>query len=207
MKDYSKRPWFEPATAVLMALTTLATAWCSYQASRWNDRSSGNASASATLERQANALHTESNQVLSTHITMFLDLLHAKLTGEEKIVNFYEPRLGGELRQAYDAWLAEKPFDNPKAAPHPFVPELYHPRFADEVKQKLAQSAEHSEAANKEGRIGSTYLANTVLFATVLFFAGTANKFDHRLVRQSTLFFAIAVFAFALVRLLMLPVA
>ena len=75
------------------------------------------------------------------------------------------------------------------------------------MKQKLAQSAEHSEAANKEARIGTTYLANTVLFATVLFFAGTANKFDHRYVRQSTLFFAIAVFAFALVRLLMLPVA
>ena len=115
-----------------MALTTLATAWCSYQSSRWNDRSSGNASASATLERQAAALHNESTQVLSTHVTMFLDLIHAKLTGEEKIVNFYEPRLGGELRQAYDAWLAEKPFDNPKAAPHPFVAGLYHPRFATE---------------------------------------------------------------------------
>lgn len=203
----AKRSWFEPVTAVLMALTTLATAWCSYESSRWSNQSSTDSSTAANLEREANALHAESTQVLSTQVTVFLDLLHAQLVGEEKVVNYYTPRLGGELRQAYDAWLAQKPFENVKAPPHPFVPELYHPRFADEVKEKRAKSAEHSLAGNKEGRTAATYLANTVLFATVLFFAGTANKFEHRVVRQSTIFFAVAVFLFAVVRLLMLPVA
>ena len=138
---------------------------------------------------------------------MFLDLLHAQLAGETKVVDFYTARLGGELKPAYDAWMAQKPFENAKAAPHPFVPELYHPRFTDEIKEKLAKSSEHNLASNKESRTAATYLANTVLFATVLFFAGTANKFDHRRVRQSTLFFAITLFLFAIVRLIMLPVA
>jgi hypothetical protein len=203
----AKRSWFEPITAVLMALTTLATAWCSYKSSRWSNQSSNDSSTSATLEREANALHTESNQVLSTQVTIFLDLLHAELVGEDKVANFYKARLGGELRTAYDAWMAQKPFENPKAAPHPFVPELYHPRFADEVKDKRTKSAERGLAANKEGHTAATYLANTVLFATVLFFAGTANRFDHRAVRRSTIFFAVTVFLFAVVRLLMLPVA
>jgi len=203
----AKRAWFEPVTAVLMALTTLATAWCSYESSRWSSQSSSDASTAATLERQANALHTEGNQVLSTQVTVFLDLLHAELAGENKIVDFYKPRLRGELRAAYDAWMAQKPFENTKAAPHPFVPELYHPRFAEEVKEKLTKSSEHNLAANKEGHTAATYLANTVLFAAVLFFAGTANKFDHRAVRQSTLFFAIVVFLLAVARLIMLPVA
>jgi hypothetical protein len=39
------------------------------------------------------------------------------------------------------------------------------------------------------------------------FLAGTSGKFDRRIVRHSTLFFAIAVFLYALVRLLTLPVA
>jgi len=190
-----------------MALTTLATAWCSYESSRWSNQSSNDSSTSATLEREANALHTESNQVLSTQITIFLDLIHAQLSGDEKVASFYSSRLSGELRAAYDAWMAQKPFENPKAAPHPFVPELYHPRFADEVKEKRTKSAEHSLAANKEGQTAATYLANTVLFATVLFFAGTANKFDHRAVRQSTILFALIVFLFAVARLVMLPVA
>jgi hypothetical protein len=28
------------------------------------------------------------------------------------------------LRKAYDAWLVQKPFENPNADPHPFVPAL-----------------------------------------------------------------------------------
>src|SRR5215470_14098661 len=83
----AKRSWFEPVTAVLMALTTLATAWCSYESSRWSNRSSSDSSTAATLEREANALHTESNQVLSTQVIMFVDLLHAKLVGEDKVVD------------------------------------------------------------------------------------------------------------------------
>jgi hypothetical protein len=203
----AKRPWFEPVTIVVMALTTLSTAWCSYESSRWNSRSSGDSGTAATLERQAMALHNEGNQVMSTQVLIFLDLLHAQLMGEDKVVNFYKPRMGGELRAAYDAWMAQKPFENVNAAPHPFVPELYHPRFADDVKEKLSKSGEYSAAGSREGHTAATYLANTVLFATVLFFAGTANKFDHRAVRQSALFFAIIVFIFALVRLSMLPVA
>jgi hypothetical protein len=38
--------------------------------------------------------------------------------------------------------------------------------------------------------------------ATVLFFAGTSGKFDQRLVRQSSFFFAIAAFLFAAARML-----
>jgi hypothetical protein len=42
------------------------------------------------------------------------------------------------------------------------------------------------------------YLANTVLFATVLFFAGTSGKFEQRRVRVLGFIFAAAVFAFPL---------
>ncbi len=49
--------------------------------------------------------------------------------------------------------------------------------------------------------------ANTVLFATVLFFAGTAGKFDRLRMRRSTLAFAIAVFDYAAVLMIILPVA
>ena len=75
------------------------------------------------------------------------------------------------------------------------------------MKETLADAARHSEQAKKEGGIAATYLANTVLLAMVLFFAGAASKFDHRKVRQSALFFAIAVFLYAVVRMITLPVS
>jgi hypothetical protein len=54
--------------------------------------------------------------------------------------------------------------------------------------------------------IGAQYLSNTVLLAAVLFFAGTSAKFNQRHVRQSSFFFALAVFLFAAVRMFLLPV-
>jgi len=35
---------------------------------------------------------------------------------------FYVERFPPDVRKAYDAWLAQKPFENPNADPHPFVP-------------------------------------------------------------------------------------
>jgi hypothetical protein len=59
------------------------------------------------------------------------------------------------------------------------------------------------EAGNRSGQ----YLANTVLFATVLFFAGTAGKFEQPRVRLAAGLFGLAVFSFAVVRMLLMPAA
>ena len=52
------------------------------------------------------------------------------------------------------------------------------------------------------GHTAGTYLSNTVLLATVLFFAGTVGKFTQRHVRWSSLTFAIVLFGYALIRML-----
>ena len=49
-------------------------------------------------------------------------------------------------------------------------------------------------------------IANTVLFATVLFFASASGKFEQRRVRLVAFVFAAAVFIFAVVRTAMLPI-
>ena len=34
-----KKKWVEPVTALVMALATLSTAWCSYQSAAWTRKS------------------------------------------------------------------------------------------------------------------------------------------------------------------------
>jgi hypothetical protein len=109
------------------------------------------------------------------------------------------------VRKAYDAWLAQKPFENPSADPHPFVPNLYEPRGAREAADATAKAASRQEEARKAGNVSGQYLANTVLFATVLFFASASGKFEQKRVRSVAFLFAVAVFLFALVRTAMLP--
>ena len=201
-----KRRWFEPASAILMALATLSTAWCSYQSSKWNGQSGDFATKAVHLEQKAALLHLEGNQVIGVQVKMFTEFINAQLVGNDRVAHFYSDRFGPELRNAYDAWLKEKPFENPSADPHPFVPNLYEARFVKDVRQDTADAGRNDADAKRTGNVAAQYLSNTVLLAAVLFFAGTSAKFDQRYVRQSSFFFAVAAFLFAAVRMLMLPV-
>ena len=109
------------------------------------------------------------------------------------------------MRKAYDAWLAQRPFENPKADPHPFVPNLYELRGTREAAETTAKAANSLQQARNAGSVSGQYLANTVLFATVLFFASASGKFEQRRVRVVAFAFAAAVFAFAVARTVMLP--
>jgi hypothetical protein len=61
------------------------------------------------------------------------------------------------------------------------------------------------DEARNAGSVSGQYLANTVLFAAVLFFASASGKFEQRRVRIVAFTFALAVFAFAVTRTAMLP--
>jgi hypothetical protein len=202
----AKRRWFEPASAILMALATLSTVWCSYQSSKWNGHSSELATNAQRLEQKAALLHLEDTQVLSIQVKLFMGFIDARVAGNDKLAQYYSDRFPPELRTAFDRWLAQKPLENPKADLHPFVPSLYKPRFADAAQQATEDAARDGAEAKRTANFAAQYLSTTVLLATVLFFAGTSAKFDQRVVRQSSLFFAVAVFLFAVWRMIALPV-
>jgi len=121
------------------------------------------------------------------------------------LAGFYAERFPPDARKAYDAWMAQKPFENPKADPHPFVPGLYELRGTREAADANATAAEKIKDARDAGNLSGAYLANTVLFATVLFFASAATKFEQRRVRLMSFVFALAIFGFAVTRVALLP--
>ena len=148
----------------------------------------------------------QGTQQATIHTGMFMQALAAHQAGNEQLLNFYGQRFAPELRKAYGAWMAQKPFENPNADPHPFVPSLYEPQGTREAAEATAKAASSQQEAGKAGSISGQYLANTVLFATVLFFASASGKFEQRRVRMVAFAFATAVFLFAVVRTAMLPI-
>src|SRR4051812_10043059 len=202
-----KRQWIEPVIALVMALTTLCTAWCSYQSVAWTRHVNRLMNDSNALERKAALLDVQGSQALIVHASMFMQLLAAYHAGNEKLVGFYVERMPADVKKAYDAWLAQKPFENPAADPHPFVPTLYQVRGVADAAATRAEAVERLTGAREAGNRSGRYLANTVLFATVLFFAGTAGKFEQPRVRLSAAIFGLAVFAFAVIRMFITPAA
>src|SRR5437762_9776842 len=202
-----RKGWVEPIVALLMALTTVGTAWCSYQSAAWTRQSNRLLNEFNALERRAGLLTIQGMQQATIHTAMFMELLAAQQAGNEKLVNFYAARFPPDVKKAYDAWLAQKPFENPGADPHPFVPKLYEVRGIADAAAARVQAVERLTGAREAGNRSGRYLANTVLFATVLFFAGTAGKFEQPRVRLSAAIFGLAVFAFAVIRMFITPAA
>jgi hypothetical protein len=204
-ESQERKKWVEPVAALLMALATLSTAWCSYQSAAWTRQSNRLMNEFNSLERRAGLLSVQGVQQATIHTAMFMELLAAQQAGNEKLVNFYAQRFPPDVRKAYDAWLAQKPFENPNADPHPFVPKLYEVPGTRAAAEANAKAANSLHEARNAGTVSGQYLANTVLFAAVLFFASASGRFEQQRVRSVAFVFAVAVFAFALVRTAMLP--
>ena len=206
-REPPKRKWIEPVVALLMALTTMCTAWCSYQSAAWTRRANRLMNEYNALERGAALLDLQGSQALVVHSAMFMQLLAAQHAGNEQLASFYAERFPPDVKKSYDAWLAQKPFENRAADAHPFVPNLYQVRGTAEAAAARTDAAARLVEGRAAGTRSGQFLANTVLFATVLFFAGTAGKFEQPRVRLSCAVFAVAVFAFAVVRMLLMPAA
>src|SRR5436309_9139221 len=80
-----KKKWVEPVTALLMALATLSTAWCSYQSAAWTRQSNRLMNEFNALERKAGLLSIEGIQQATIHSTMFMQMLAAQQAGNEKL--------------------------------------------------------------------------------------------------------------------------
>ena len=200
-----KKKWLEPITALIMALATVGTAWCSYESATWTRHANRAMNQFNILERKAGLLNIQAAQVLTIQTAMFMETLAAQHAGNQALADFYVLRFPPDMRKAYDAWIAQKPFENPNADPHPFVPSLYQMRSSHEAAEATTNAATQIEDARRAGTLSGQYLANTVLFAAVLFFANAASKFEQRRVRAVSFLFALAVFAFAVARIVTLP--
>lgn len=200
-----RRKWIEPVVAILMSLATLCTAWSSYQSAAWTRRSNRLMNESNALERRAALLDVQGSQALVIHASMFMHMMAAQDAGNQKLLDAYVRRLAPDVKKAYEAWLAQKPFENPTAAPHPFVPELYEMRGAAEAAKARGEAAQRVADSRNAGNLSGQFLANTVLFAVVLFFTAVSGKFEQRRVRLVTLILAAALFGFAAGRTVLLP--
>jgi hypothetical protein len=203
-----KKPhlWLETACAILMAISSLGTAWSSFEASRWSGQASGLSTQSVGLERKAGLMHIEGMQIQAVQAQMFMEYVAAHLTGNTTMARFYLDRFPPELKKAHEAWLAQKPFENPSAPPHPFVPALYEMRNARDIESTLKESSQRAETARTSGGVAERYLTNTVLLATVLFFVGITARMTSLRLRLGTFCFGVALFAFAAARVAILPV-
>jgi hypothetical protein len=168
----------ELGAVVLLAIATLATAWCGFQAAGWSgDLAERFALHSATHVKSAQAA-TRAGQLRIDDLLYFNGWLDARRSGNEELASIYRRRFRPEFVPAFEAWIAQRPFTNPDAIPGP----LYMPQYGSSEQTRSAAldaaADEHFEHGTHAKIYADRYILATVFMAAVLFFAGISLRLD-----------------------------
>jgi hypothetical protein len=197
----------EVVGAVLLALAAVATAWSSYQASRWTGEQAETFSAANAARVESARASDLANSQTQVDIATFVQWVDAHLGGDGELARFYERRFRDELRPAFGAWLETHPFEDRSAPPSPFVMDEYV-LAARTTASQLERSADTmSEEARQDVQRATNYVLGVVLFAIVLFCAGIGSKMPNERVQRAVVGVGVVVFALAVAWIATFPIS
>ena len=206
-KVASGRDRLEVVTTLLLAVAAVATAWASYQATRWNGEQARAGSRTTALRidaARAAGLAAEQTQV---DVALFIQWIDAAANNDAELENFYVDRFRPEFKTAFDTWIATDPFATPGAPLSPFALDEYQTAASAEA-ARLDQAAEQSSATVSVNiQRASNYVLSVVLFSVALFFAGMSTRLRMSRLRTVTVVIGCVVFLGTAVWLATFPVS
>ena len=196
----------ELAATVLLALAAVATAWATYQSSRWHGRQAL-AQATATAARlESTRAANVANRQTQVDLAIFTQWVDAFARNEQELESFYRARFRPEFKPAFAAWVATKPRKNPDAPLSPFAMPQYRLAASTEADRLEAKAAAASQAVKRYIQRADNYVLAVVLFAVALFFAGVSTRLPSRGARTLILGVGWALFLGTVIWLTTFPV-
>lgn len=174
--------WVEFLSAAVLALATVATAWCAYQSTLWGGDEARYRAAANSATIRASQYASAALQQTSFQASLFVQWAAAVSEDNDLLSDFLYQRFPPALKSATDAWLATQPLQNPEAPSSPFVMPEYQVSEQAESDRWQAEADAQWTQAEEADQIADRYVLLTVVFASVLFFAGIAGKFQSRAV-------------------------
>jgi hypothetical protein len=177
---------------IILAIASVLTAWSGFQSTKWSG-------VQASSYSQASAARIESNQSAAYGFLYSLNTqanynnwLNATLSDNESLADVYAARLESVIPEAWNAWLALDPLNNPDAPSTPLLmPEYTEVNAAEtaDLEEEASRLFEEGQDANEKG---DNYVLVTVLFAVALFFSGISTSINFRTARLVLLVVAMA---------------
>jgi len=198
--------WLEFFAAALLALATVGTAWCGYQAARWGGQQTAHFVEAIGAYSDSLGLASQATQVEAFHVDLFVAWASALSERNQQLADFLYQRFPPELKTATEAWLALEPLTDPEAPPSPFDMEAYSLPEAEESRQMRQLADELFARASAANKISDNYVLLTVIFASVLFFGGISGKFRAHVIDLTMLAIATLVFLAGVVILFTYPI-
>jgi hypothetical protein len=168
--------WREVVATVLLSLATLGSTWSAYQAALWSSHQATRFSEASTARTRSEGAATRAVQLASLDAGMFIEYVMAVADHRDQVARFLFKRFRPEMKVAVDAWLATRPLENPQAPPSPFAMAEYSLDATRQSRQLGDEADLRFEEARRANQTSDKYVLLTVVFTTVLFFAGIGQK-------------------------------
>ena len=190
---------------VLLGITTIGTAWCGFQASRWNGES-------GDLNGEASARRVEGSRLfgLATQRVTYDSMVVAKYAeaGQARNVELQEFYRESVVRPDFlpflDRWEAAVKAGDPAVGV--FEDEEYLAGQFAAYDETVVAAEQATRDGQKAGESADAYVGTTILLAIALFFAGIESSFRFQFARLVLLIAATGAVAVAAARIVDLPV-
>ena len=198
---------FEVLAVVLLGVATVGSAWCGYQASRWNGEENDFARDASDLGTEAARQFGLATQIVSYDSNMVAQYAEAVVEGNEALQAFYrESLMRPEFLPVLDRWEGEAQASG--GSPGNL---LEDEEYIEDQLVEYRATTDAADAASAEGdEAGANaddYVLTTLLLASALFFAGITTSFRVRFAQLLLLIGSSVTVAYAASRLADLPVA
>jgi hypothetical protein len=171
-----RRDWVEVGATVLLALAAVATAWSSYQATRWNGEQAKTSSRVNKARIEAARASDLANAQQQVDVATFMQWVDSYARDEARLLDFYRERFREEFKPAFEAWIATKPLQTEGAPLTPFAMPQYRLAARAEAGRLDLMAEELAAEVRRDIQRASNYVLGVVLFAVALFFAGISTK-------------------------------
>lgn len=166
----------EVLTTVLLGLAAIATAWSSYQATRWHGEQAKATSQTNAIRVQAARAQGLAEADTGVDVTTFAQWVDAYARDDADLAAFYFQRFRQEFKPAVKAWIATRPLKNPAAPLSPFAMPNYRLAATADAERLDAEAVASAAIVERDIQRASNYVLGVVLFAVALFFAGVTTK-------------------------------
>jgi hypothetical protein len=196
----------EIAATLLLSLAAVATAWASYQSSRWHGEQAKAAGSSVSSRVESTRAAELANAQTQVDIGLFTQWIDAYAHDDSELATFYRRRFRPEFVPAFRSWIATRPRTNPEAPLSPFALPEYKPAAAARAAALEADATAASRDVATYIQRADDYVLAVVLFAVSLFFAGMSIRMRSQGSRVFVLAVAWVGFAGTVVWLTTFPV-
>lgn len=208
--DRQRLHHIEIATAILLSLAGLISAWASYQAALWSGIQASHYAKATARATEASRLSIIEGQEVGTDRAIFMAWLEAAADDDKKSMAFFEQRFSPEMlklfvpwREAHPATYADAHLARDKATSLP------RPEHAEGIAARKMDAASRADlaAGDRANSFSDKYVAATVVLALVLFLGGISPLLKRNSVRTGLLLLAAFLGVAAAVAIFSLPVA